>query len=89
MCEHLCLDRDFEKDKQDDECTCMLLFSFPLVYQSVFSSSILRKLFSLESVVITSVGGEWNMAIEGSNRGVGLEECILKVVWKLVVQNQS
>ena len=71
---------------------------FPSLWllQSLFSNSILRRLFSPETVVshhkiiqFYCVGCGWNLAILGSNTGADLGEGILRVVWMSVVQNQS
>lgn len=71
---------------------------FPSLWllQSLFSSYILRRLFSPETLVshhkiiqFYCVGGGWNLATLGSNTGADLGECILRVVWMSLVQNQS
>lgn len=71
---------------------------FPSLWllQSLFSSYILRRLFSPETLVshhkiiqFYCVGGGWNLAMLGSNTGADLGECILRVVWMSLVQNQS
>jgi len=61
--------RSWER-QTDDKGTCRLLFSFPWLLQSLFSTYIHRRLFSPETVVsphkivqFYCVRGGWNLAI--------------------------